>query len=521
MATTRRVLLAALALALLVGAPAARAGEPIGIAETVPTHCGVDDVAIAKEGGAWFTCFEAADGGYSGRAKAGRVTAAGQVTEFDGPFPKGGGPEAMAVAADGSLWLALGSLPNTYGSQRISPQLAHVTPSGEVTVTDLMLGKEAHIGQLVAAPSGYLWFVTVGEYGGARDPQLWQISPAGQISPAPVALEPHHAPQIVVGTEGDLWLTNPNKGSKVPILRLTPAGEVTRFGVGLKNFRPTLPFAAPGGGIGYFGNDRRRTAVSVGLISPAGEVKRNLAAVSGLNSYGEPVVDGTGTIWYPSNYPRGGIGRITPGGRTTVSRKCLTYTQPGFGPAQLAVGHEGDIWFTAVETRELPSISDPPSIGVATPDGHAIQIFAGVEGEPRSIAAGPEGGAWFSTFGGLQRIKPISGIVNTFGVWGIHGKRPDGHDELTLSLPGPGKVEVKPIAFIPRSGEPIPLPGRTVTHTAKACGNAGVPIQPEGAALPVFKKRGEATEEFAITFTPDGGTPYAEEGQLTFHRRVH
>ena len=58
MRLTRYLLLAALALAVLAGAPAAVAGEPVGIAESFPTKCDVDDVAAAPGGGAWFACTE-------------------------------------------------------------------------------------------------------------------------------------------------------------------------------------------------------------------------------------------------------------------------------------------------------------------------------------------------------------------------------------------------------------------------------------------------------------------------------
>ena len=45
-----------------------------------------------------------------------------------------------------------------------------------------------------------------------------------------------------------------------------------------------------------------------------------------------------------------------------------------------------------------------------TPAGAITQIYAGVKVEPKTIAADPEGGAWFA--GGLeeiQRIKPPQG----------------------------------------------------------------------------------------------------------------
>src|SRR4051812_47669795 len=109
MRLTRHVLLAALALALLAGAPAAVAGKPVGIAEGFPTKCEVDDVAAAPDGGAWFACTESIFGRHGiphARAKAGRITATGAVREFSVPVPRETEPGRAggAVTADGSFW---------------------------------------------------------------------------------------------------------------------------------------------------------------------------------------------------------------------------------------------------------------------------------------------------------------------------------------------------------------------------------------------------------------------------------
>ena len=140
MRPTRHVLPAALALALLAGAPAALAGEPIGIAEGFPTRCDVDDVAVAPGGGAWFACTEHFFGRHSSfhsRAKAGRITAAGTVTEFSGPVPKETEPGRAAgvTTADGSFWFPVEeSLEAANGIVKTSavPSLARVMTDGQM-----------------------------------------------------------------------------------------------------------------------------------------------------------------------------------------------------------------------------------------------------------------------------------------------------------------------------------------------------------------------------------------------------
>jgi streptogramin lyase len=520
MGRSRRLLLAALALALAAGAPAARAGVPVGIAESFPTKCAVGELAIAAEGGAWFSCFNSTESGYSGRATVGRVSPSGQVTEFGGPFPKGGGPGDVAVAADGSFWMALESLPNTFGKQRISPRLARVTPSGEASVFPLELGDKESIYDLVAAPSGYLWFVTAEQYVYAN-PVLWQISPAGEISRVPVTLTPNRSPGLLVGAEGDLWFTTAGAGAgKAPFFRLTPGGTPVEVGGGINGFTPGLPALAPDGSIWFLAGNRKLAA---GRVTPSGEVIGHVADVDpGDGSIGGAVAGADGSLWFGvQGYRRSTIGQVTTGGKVNLFHDCLTYSQPYFGPATFVRGAEGDLWFTSVESRELPGISDPPSIGRVTAGGQITQIFAGVVSEPRTIAAGPEGGAWFGAGGDeVQRIQPITGEVNTFRVGRVLGTRRDGRSTVRVKVPSPGKLVVEPVSLQTgrRLKGRVPLHGKPVTASAAACGSPAVPVRPVGAALGAFRKHGSAVETVAVTFTPRGGTPHTEEATLSFRR---
>jgi len=75
---------------------------------------GLSDIAVGPDGNLWFT--------EGGRTKVGRITTAGQITEFD--LPQGAGSTtAIAAGPDGNVWFT------ESGANRIG----RITPSGQVT----------------------------------------------------------------------------------------------------------------------------------------------------------------------------------------------------------------------------------------------------------------------------------------------------------------------------------------------------------------------------------------------------
>jgi virginiamycin B lyase len=455
MRLSRHLLLAAIALALLAGAPAAVAGRPVGIAESFPTKCNVDTVAAAPEGGAWFACTEYFFGrhlSFHSRAKAGRITAAGQVTEFSGPVPKETEPGRQAggvITADGSFWfpveVSLEAL-NHYVKTSVKPSLARVTSSGEMKLFPVTDG---YVAELAAAPDGSLRMKTAAGLEG-KDAAVWQVSPSGEMT----------------------------KTADDPTL---PLGEVASF--------PVKPPAAPGA------------------------------------IYGSSVIGKDGNLWFGIQ-SGGAIGRLTPTGEMTEFRECLRYGQPFFGPETLVRGAEGNIWFTSLAERSLPSIIDPPSIGMVTPAGAITQIYAGVKIEPKTIAAGPEGGAWFA--GGLeevQRIKPPQGPVNTVHIGKLSAIRRDGSALLTVKVPSGGRLRAKPVAIVvgqhPKKAKRTAIHAPTTTAKTAACGSPQIRVKLAGEALEQLRSSGEVQVAVAVTFAPTGGHAYSEEKTLRFQLPHH
>lgn len=511
-----RALLPVTVIALLCAASTtqpALAAAPQGFAQSFPTKCEVESLAAGREGNVWFACTIETNYGYGSRVKVGRVTPAGEVTEFGGGrFPKNMVPGEIAVAADGDLWVPL------EGGKRAAPVIARVTPSGQITIEKVSVGPKYHVTDLVAGRSGYLWFTTAplataGPRYEWKDSALWQIAPDGTISKLPFALGGGY-PRLAVGPEGDLWFTSkPASGvATEAFVRLAPGGAPVELGADIPGFSPGLPLFAPDGSAWFFTGEEPPRA---GRISATGEITFGTKVEPGSGNVAGSTIGSDGNLWFGF---QSAIERVTASGQVTAFTKCLRYSQPFFGPASLVTAADGNIYFTSLASRSLPAISDPPSIGRITPSGEITQLYAGVRGEAHWILAGPDGAIWFSGGGDeIQRIAPFSGPVNTFHIAPLARGTPTGAATARVVVPGPGTLALRPLAFIPRHHRPVPVHGGAVTATSTACGATFLSVEPVGAAKRAFHLRGFASEEVAVTFTPTGGTPYTETAKLYFH----
>ena len=315
------VLLAALALALLAGAPAAVAGKPVGIAESFPTKCHVNDVAATPDGGAWFACTDyylGKHGSFHSRAKAGLVTAAGQVSEFSGPAPLESAPGNApgVVAADGSFWFPVEKsfeAISEYVKTVVPPSLARVSPTGAMTLFPVA----NPITELAALPDGSLRFKAAPP--GGTNAVVWQVSPAGEIAataedpkvpfgetaafPVKPAVQPGAIyGTSVIGADGNLWF---GIQSNAAIGRLTPTGDLAEFRdclrYGQPFFGPETLVRGVEGNIWFTSLAERSLPnivdpASIGMVTPAGAITQIYAGVTV-----EPkaiAADSEGGVWF-------------------------------------------------------------------------------------------------------------------------------------------------------------------------------------------------------------------------------
>lgn len=192
-----------------------------------------------------------------------------------------------------------------------------------------------------------------------------------------------HPMQIVTGPDGNLWFTQPRNGR---IGRLTPSGKLTQFQLG-PGSAPQGIAAGPDGNVWFV----LTRADKIGRITPSGKIRLYRLPKESRPRY---IVAGPGGLWFTEGYrgTKGAsrIGRISTRGRV----KQFRVAPPGmYGTGKIAVGPEGNIWFT---TGPYPL----SAIQWITPTGElgpreclADYCFL----PPSSLAFAPDGVLWFGT----------------------------------------------------------------------------------------------------------------------------
>ena len=241
-------------------------------------------------------------------------------------------PAAGLVAGpDGHLW-------HTEAGHH--PAIGRTTLLG--VTRELALDGDVEPGPIVRGPDGQLWFL---DARGAVDriSVVGVLGTVADVDGSPVSL--------ATGSDGNVWVTVGGSDKQRAILRVTPAGDVTRFTAGLN--------AAPGD-------------ITAGW---------------------------DGRLWF-TEPAAGRIGRIDGTGAITEFPAIK-------GPAAIAPGPDGAMWFTASH-----------AIGRIDAGGSVVSIA--VPAHPDDIALGADGALWFTRANGIGRIT--LGAVTTFTT---PGRRPD------------------------------------------------------------------------------------------------
>lgn len=487
---------AGLAVGAVLFSPIAGA-ETIGSVEHFPTRCDVGTLTAGPDGNVWFTCFrERSITG--GRTIVGRITPRGEVSEFSAGIPAGLGADDIVAGPDGNLWFTLsaGIGPVRRGH---ASAIGRMTPAGVVTVFRTGLRKRSAPGQIVAGPGGSLWFTD-----SASPPEIGQITTQGTITEFPTGLKPPLGlGGLVAGPDGNVWFTqvfNLPHGDGEPgglIGRLSPGGALSQFGAAPAAIG--VPVAGADGNVWFAANSGH---VAIDRVTPSGEISEFGKDLVGAPS--DLVAGPDGNVWFTAQQS---VGRITPSGEIAQFTDCMNYRQLFSEATSIVAGPGEDLWFASVTSRQLPSIEEPPTIGRVTPSGEITQFKAGIDWEPRSLLAGPDGRVWFA--GGaeeIERITPPDAPVNTF-VFARGRAKASGASELTVEVPGPGAIELHQLAIVLPRKQTIRLPGGPATRaTATTCGPAQLRLQLRGAAKTRLRRKGRVEVKVRATFTPTGGS---------------
>jgi streptogramin lyase len=493
--TLRRMVLAALAAALLVPATAC-AGDPVGLVQEIPMHANVGGIAAGPGGSLWFTLNTPF--GKNSRNAVGRITPDGRVTRFRKGLSGSVEPSEIVAGDDGNLWFSFdrGLAASAGGG------VARVTPSG--VITEFFEPPELHGTpfELVAGPDGNVWF----DHAAILTPTgqaIGRITPSGEIAEFSAGLaEGAAVTHPVAGPDDNVWFGDDSDHPAIG--RITPSGEITTFPLPPREF-PILagPTPGPDGRLWFSVNE---PAPAVERISPTGTIERFAAGLGErVEDVGPFVAGPDGNEWFgiDKRSQRGrpytergltGIGRITVGGAITEFSHCLRPMPSYSAPDSLIVGPDRNIWFATGMSGEdsNPTRASTPSIGRVTPAGQITEFRLGLHerSEPEALTAAG-GSIWFidRETEAIGRIRPPRHPANTFLV--LSARKRGGVLRIRVSVPGPGTLR-------------LALPGtRAVVRRANDCGTTTIAVPP-GASAPA-RERSPGT----LTFTPRGGSPYS------------
>lgn len=235
------------------------------------------DIAAGPDGNLWFT---------EVRAKVGRITTAGTITEFETSQRPANIPSDIVAGPDGALWFT-----GSYGIGRIST-------SGKVTAFGLPAGLGSLWG-IGVGPDGAMWFSS------GYPNKLGRVSVDGRITDVALSSSGMEISRGVTrGPDNHLWIA----GWEIPlgtggaIAKVTTSGVVTVF-FSREFAEPRSITAGPDQALWF-----TDWGGAIGRISLEGDMKR--FPLPGDMTYPWGIVTGPdGNLWFTYSH---GIGRLVP-----------------------------------------------------------------------------------------------------------------------------------------------------------------------------------------------------------------
>lgn len=327
--STRWIVAAALALAALWPTSA---GAVTLTESTSGANAGA--IALGPDSHEWF--------GRPGSAQVARVAA-----------PFGSTPTYVALPAPTARARALTDGPdgNVWYLDWARAKLGRITPAGVVTefadgqVTAPDGTTTATAGGITAGPDGNLWYVANASHA------VFRMTPAGVVTPFSANLAANAGPvDITAGPDGKLWFLE-QTANKVG--RITTTGTITEFSANLTANAGLAHITAGADGNLWF---TEPNPGDIGRIDTSGAIHEFPVSAS---ADPEGIAAGPdGFVWFTDTLG-GAIGRITPGGTATEYASGLT---AGAAPSHIAPGPDGGLWFSGLAGGRLGhATTDAPS----------------------------------------------------------------------------------------------------------------------------------------------------------------
>jgi streptogramin lyase len=300
--------------------------------------------------------------------------ASGGVVEYPVPDPSPLGAGCLGCGTSSLSGITSGHDGNVWFFDVGKTTVGRITPRGAITefaVPATGAGSEG----IVGAPDGDIWMVARLTTGADW---ILKVSPAGVITrfPLPDGVGPEG---ITWGPDGNIWFTEFWTGR---VGRLTPSGTLTEFPVPGSNPRGIA--TGPDHNLWFVDSSIKHEAIATMTVKGAVTIEYRLGGSQYTNQLqpNEIKAGGDGNLWFTES---GRIGRINTAG--VITQFPLSGAN---SPSGLALGADGNMWFT----------SNANAVGRITPAG-VIRQFAlpRRNSQPLGIAAGSDGRMWFTEVG--------------------------------------------------------------------------------------------------------------------------
>jgi virginiamycin B lyase len=360
------LLCAATALALAASASAQQIAVGAYAVPTVnnynPASYGVEGIAAGPDGALWYTELRA--------GKIGRITTAGEITEYPVPSPSsGGGPAGITVGPDGALWFTDGDT------------IGRITTAGEVSEFPVS-GPHSGLLQITSGPDGALWFTAT------YDSSVGRMTTAGAVTVYPLPNQNSYPIGITTGPDGALWFTEEGYNR---IGRITTAGAITEYSNLTTVSGPGQIVTGPDGALWF--TETSESGGAIGRVTTAGTFTAYL--LGSFGGEGGITVGPDGALWFMSysGQESAEIGRITTAG--AVSFYPVPFHIPQSLNDGITVGPDGELWFTLWENNSIGEaffVTAPLSVSPVEGFFKSNLTFAGSEFAPNESVEIYKGG---------------------------------------------------------------------------------------------------------------------------------
>ncbi|KGN30742.1 hypothetical protein N802_05925 [Knoellia sinensis KCTC 19936] len=285
-------------------------------------------------------------------------------------------PRAITNGSDGNRWF-------TESDNNVNfAKIARITPSGAITEFDVTAADGCNscgISDIAHGPGNILYITANG-----GDLIRFNVSTLAFEPPVPIATAERSASSVdsVAVSGSDVWISDFN------------ADVVWRYNLSTQQFTTIdvidpADIAVDGAGDAWFAQSQHNPDGT----SNIGRIDEGTGAVTDTFVVNAAAVDLTvspvdGRVWFSARFPNfltsaeAGVGYVDPADSTSDF-----FPLPTNGPANIAAGADGSIWFTQTLKGNAASITNA---GV-------ISEFKAVKGSgPEGIVVAPNGDPWYT-----------------------------------------------------------------------------------------------------------------------------